>query len=397
MIFTGIANPLLIVRDPVALFILIKSISSKLFKINGYIIIAWIVNLICIPIAVFNGHGSILIAIYGARIFMIHFPLIFIIGKIFTIEDVIKLGKVVLGLIIPMTILIATQFYSPQSALVNRGVGGDEKGGGFAGTDNFFRPPGTFSFTTGNVQYYCFACCFLFFFWLSNKELLNRTLLICYTIAFLIAFPMCISRTLFFQMVLTFIFCIIATSKNSKITTRLIVISIVAGLVFLILGNTSFFQTSFGAFSERFTSANETEGGVKGVLIDRFLGGLIGALVLDNPIPFFGYGIGLGTNVGAQLATGSLSFLLAEGEWGRLVGEMGFIFGFSIILLRIVLGMNLLMVSYKSIVKMNNLPWVLMSFTFLTILQSQFSQPTSLGFAVLLGGIVFASVSHDPV
>ena len=97
------------------------------------------------------------------------------------------------------------------------------------------------------------------------------------------------------------------------------------------------------------------------------------------------------------MATGSLSFLLAEGEWGRLVGEMGFIFGFSIILLRIVLGMNLLMVSYKSIVKMNNLPWVLMSFTFLTILQSQFSQPTSLGFAVLLGGIVFASVSHDPV
>ena len=68
-----------------------------------------------------------------------------------------------------MTLLIALQFYSPQSAWVNRGIGGDIKGGGFTGALGYFRPPGTFSFTTGVSQFFSFTAAFIIFFGLIPK------------------------------------------------------------------------------------------------------------------------------------------------------------------------------------------------------------------------------------
>lgn len=397
-VFPGLATPLLVIRDPIAIYIIFKALKSNLLPSNGYLVTLWTVSIICIPFAVFLGHGNVFVAIYGARIFLFHFPLIFIIGNVFQIEDVILFGKRILALIIPTTILIAAQFYSPQSAFVNRGVGGDEKGAGFGGALGFSRPPGFFSFTSGNVLYYCIAICFILYFWLSEQVKINRILLICYTIAFVIAFPMCISRSLFFQTILSSLFGLIAISRNSKIFVRLLLTFIIVAILILILQNTTFFQTSFGAFSSRFESANQTEGGVKGVLLDRFLGGLISALFFsDHPIPYFGYGIGLGTNVGAMLTTGAAGFIIAEEEWGRLVGEMGFVLGIVIILIRVILGAEMMIASYKAIGKKNLLPWLLMSWTFLAILQNQLGQPTALGFTVIAGGLVMASLNNRDV
>lgn len=117
----------------------------------------------------------------------------------------------------------------------------------------------------------------------------------------------------------------------------------------------------------------------------------------DHPIPYFGYGIGLGTNVGAMLTTGAAGFIIAEEEWGRLVGEMGFVLGIVIILIRVILGAEMMIASYKAIGKKNLLPWLLMSWTFLAILQNQLGQPTALGFTVIAGGLVMASLNNRDV
>jgi hypothetical protein len=65
----------------------------------------------------------------------------------------------------------------------------------------------------------------------------------------------------------------------------------------------------------------------------------LGASILEpfvnSELPFFGFGIGMGTNAGARLLIGrSDVFLIAEGEWGRMIGEMGAIFGVGAILIR---------------------------------------------------------------
>jgi hypothetical protein len=130
-------------------------------------------------------------------------------------------------------------------------------------------------------------------------------------------------------------------------------------------------------------------------LIDRFLGGMGKALAnsLDNSL--FGMGIGMGTNVGAVLLSGSLVFLVDEGEWGRLIGELGPLLGLAIILMRLMLTFKMSRAAYSQLSTGHVLPWLLLSATIIPLAQGQWAQPTSLGFSVLAGGLLMASLKGD--
>src|SRR5580692_7545980 len=106
------------------------------------------------------GHGNIFVAMYGVRCDFLHVPLIFIMGKVLRPADVMALAKVAVWLAVPYTALLVAQFYSPQDAWVNRGVGGSLEGAGFDGALDRYRPPGTFSFISGPAQLYpLFTAC----------------------------------------------------------------------------------------------------------------------------------------------------------------------------------------------------------------------------------------------
>ena len=152
-VFPGLSSPLLLVRDPLAIWMLIRFYRRGYMKPNLYIVLMWILTYFGFILAFFVGHGNIAVASYGARITIIHFPIIFIIGTVFDRNDVIKMGNALLWITIPMTILVAVQFFSPQTAWVNRTVGGGE-GSGFSGAQGFYRVPGTFSFTNGLPMFY---------------------------------------------------------------------------------------------------------------------------------------------------------------------------------------------------------------------------------------------------
>ncbi len=126
-----LSTPLLVIRDPVAIYIIFITLRQKLIRLNMILIGVVAIGIAGIFTALSLGHGNLAVALFGARIFLVHFPLIFIIGRVFNKEDVIKMGKVLLWISVPMAILITLQFYSPQSAWVNRGVGGDLEGAGF--------------------------------------------------------------------------------------------------------------------------------------------------------------------------------------------------------------------------------------------------------------------------
>jgi hypothetical protein len=101
----------------------------------------------------------------------------------------------------------------------------------------------------------------------------------------------------------------------------------------------------------------------------------------------------MGTNAGAKLMTGNTTFLISEGEWGRLIGESGLFLGLVFILLRLVLVWKMLIHSIHCIRIGNTLPWMLLSFGFVIIIQGQWAQPTSLGFAVITGGLILAAIN----
>ena len=138
--------------------------------------------------------------------------------------------------------------------------------------------------------------------------------------------------------------------------------------------------------------ANEQDGGVEGVLIDRFLGGMFAALSNSSVLPFFGYGLGMGTNAGSKLLTGSSGFLIAEGEWGRVIGELGPLMGIVMIFLRLQLGFIVAIASYKNLARGNLLPWLLLSMVLINVPQGQWAQPSSLGFSVLVCGLAIAAL-----
>lgn len=214
--------------------------------------------------------------------------------------------------------------------------------------------------------------------------------------ALMAAIPLSISRTVLFQILLTFVFMLIISGINLRIIPKIVIAVLAVGLMFTTMKDIAFFKTANNAFTERFTSANKTEGGMEGVFVDRFLGGMYGALT-DESFPFWGMGMGMGTNAGAKILTGERSegvFLVSEGEWGRVLGEMGVILGFVVIIIRISLVLYLIRKAWGAISQENVLPWMLLSFGMIIILQGQWAQPTNLGFGILIGGLILASFNQ---
>jgi len=315
-------------------------------------------------------------------------------------SDVIKIGKVTLMIAIPMAVLIALQFYSPQSAWVNRGVGDDMEGAGFSGALGFFRPPGTFSFTLGVSTFFGLVACFVFYFWL-NRQYIKNWILILATVALIVAIPLSISRGLLFQVILSGLFLVLAVIRNPQYTSKILIGAVLIFVGIFILGKLPFVSTATEVFNTRIDNASGTEGGLKGTLVDRFLGEQTAPFKNAMNEPYFGYGIGMGTNAGSQLLTGEREFLISEGEWGRVIGEMGLILGLFIIVLRIAFSAKLFFSSFKNLQQGNLLPWMLISFGMIILINGGWAQPTALGFYTLAAGLLLASFkeasNHAPI
>jgi hypothetical protein len=392
-----LATPLLIVRDPIALWVTLTAVNKGILKTNSFINAILIISIASFLAAILLGHGNVAVALFGLRILVIHFPFMFAMGAITTEEDVIKIGKVTLWIAIPMAILIGLQFYSPQTAWVNRGVGGDESGAGFSGALGYFRPPGTFSFTNGNALFFAFTAMFVFYF-LINIDKVNKYLLMGATIALIASIPLSISRTLIFSVAVCAAFLLFSLSRKPQYAGKVVFGGIGILVLLAVISQLPLFQTAMEATLVRFTTANEGEGGlVQGVIGDRYFGGMIGAVTNSAQLPFFGYGLGMGTNVGAMLLSGKLTYLIAEGEWGRLIGEMGLLFGLLIIILRLSFCLQISILAFQRLKYNDLLPWMMLSFALLNIPQGQWAQPTSLGFSTVAGGLVLASIHKKEV
>jgi hypothetical protein len=389
----GLATPLLIIRDPVAAWLLYTAWRYDQLPSNLYLFVVFFCGILGFFTTMLIGHGNFVVAMYGERIWFLHFPIMFLIGKIFDREDVIKLGKLLLWIAIPMVVIIALQFYTPQSSFINRGIGGDDAGSGFSGANGYFRPSGTFSFTTGNTEFFCVVAVFVIYFWFNAGEI-KKTLLWGSSMALLIAIPLSISRTLSFQIALTLLFAVVPVVQNPKNVGKVVGAAFGVIIMFIVLSQVGLFKNAVETLTARFTDANESEGGIANTLSNRTIAGV------DEPFqsadfPFFGMGIGMGTNAGARLLTGrSDRFLVSEGEWGRLIGEMGSVLGTTVLFTRIAFCLQLVLLSYKKLKVHDILPWLLFSVSFQIISQGQWAQPTALGFAILCGGLTISSLRN---
>lgn len=396
----SLATPLLLVRDPIAIWLTIVGLQKGWIK-SGYAKAMMVVASISFILTLIVGHHNLYIALFGWRIYFFHFPMIFVLGKVLTRTDLLKIGQFILWVSIPMTVLIFIQFHSPQTALVNIGVGG-EGTAGFGGALGYMRPPGTFSFTSGYVSFQAAVGCFLLYYLLMNNTLpkeyqFSKIVLTVLAGCYLLSIPTSISRTHFFQTGVYLIFLFAAAIRKNKFKGKFLKFTIIAVIAGIILSLTGLGETSVEAFTSRFESANELEGGMEGVIGDRYVGGLLGSLI-NFQIPIFGYGIGIGTNVGAKILGGNMySFgFNGEIEWSRIIGECGMLLGLIIIGIRLFFSLYILKKAYNILVKKNDLlPWMLSAGMMLTIPQGQWAIPTNLGFCILFGGLTLAATNSS--
>lgn len=391
-VLPSLSNPLLIVRDPVALAIYTAAFFSGRFPFNGFILTTIVLAVCSIGASVIAGQDNLLVMFYGLRINYGHLPLIWLIPQVLDRDDVERLGSFLLILAIPMTLLMIAQFRSSPNAWINRGIGSDE-GGQIFGADGKIRPPGFFSFITGPQLFYPLVAAF-FLHQISAHRRLWLPLLIATGLAILVALPVSISRTVMLATGLVGIVfgcCLPFTGGGTNLVRAIVFVAIVGvGVSFLPV-----FQEGSRVFMMRWETAAIGSGGdAWGSIWGRIMGNLTQPFFWASQAPFFGNGIGVGSNVGARLLAGQIGFLLVEDEWGKVFLELGPVLGGAFLLLRVSIVLNLATQALRALFqRRDNLPLLLLSACAIPIAQNQWAPPTILGFAVLGGGLVLASLN----
>lgn len=390
-VLPGLSDVLLLSRLPVVAAIYLLALQYNWFP-RSPLVFAVFFLAVSSAILGYILHGSVFAIVYGVSSNFFFIPLIYIIPKIWDRSDVSQVGRFLLYVSIPMTVLILLQFYAPQSAWVNLSVGGTE-GAGFSGALGRYRPPGTFSFITGVAQFYTLMFSFFVGYYLNRGSIrLPKSVLLACGICLPLAIFASISRLLAVGVVLTTVLCFMAIMYNGRRTPSAFkVIGVLAIFVFLAAQLPYFSDTTDAFFARWERSTGEDKGGVREAIIMRTIDDFTRPFKSLDTTPWMGFGIGAGTQVGAKLIRGERGFMLAEGEWGRVLGELGVLMGIGFLLIRCRIVYQMGALSLRQAARGNFLPWLMFSASFMLVLNGQWGQQTTLGFAVLGAGLCFAS------
>ena len=389
-----LSAPLLIIRDPVvigAYFLALKGgIFPKDVFTKSIIYLAFFSFLGGLAAIIISGSGNLSVTLFGLRANFLHLPLLFLIPKVFNLDDVQKLGRWVLLLAAPMAILMVYQFGSPSDAFINRTVGTGE-GFQLSSALGKIRPPGTFSFITGPILYFTFVASFLLY-GLLEQHTYKMWLLSTAGLGLALALAVSGSRGAITSVGIVVLSLIIILFIRPDLISKSYKLLILAAIVGIGISFIPSFKEGLDVLNTRTESANAVEA-KSGGIVGRFIGGFLEPFNNTDQIPLLGYGLGMGTNAGSAILTGTgkAKFLLAEGEWARVFLESGLVLGLLFILLRIALISWMGSLSIKSAADGNILPLLLFSACALIILNGQFGQPTTVGFAILGGGLCLTS------
>ncbi|MGF1451691.1 MAG: hypothetical protein ACFB21_06405 [Opitutales bacterium] len=387
-VLPGLATPLLIVRDPVVLAIYYFAFRRGLFPFNGFVIASFLICYLACTLALIVGHGNFFVAAFGTRVFLLHLPLLFVVPRVMDFEDVVVIGRWCLVLVVPMTVLMVIQHNSGENAWVNRGVGG-EGSAAFTGAMDKIRPPGTWSFISGPSLFYPLATAFWFALYLARRAPL--WLLLPAGVCILVACPISISRGLVLGVALVAVAGLIGLLRQNALSPHRI-LTAAAGLLVVVLaaGRIPQFQEASEVFMARWESAAKTEGGDT-ALADRVFTSYTAPFELVAEAPLFGHGIGIGTNAGAKLATGSRDFLHGEGEWFRILNELGPILGLGMIALRGTLTIYLFIQAWNAWRTNDPTPSFFFAACAMSVLGGQWGQATTQGGMTIGAALLLAS------
>lgn len=344
----SLSNVWMMCREPIVIWTVLSLIGTQNLRsrvAKAFMIIGCIMMLTTLTL----GHQNVWVAFYGFRIWFFHIPYIFIMSNKLNREDLIRICKFLILVFIPMTVLYVMQWGAPPSSILNASMGGGVEEQGVQAAYGAVRPSGTFGHCVGS-SYYNPLIVSLFCITLFSsyyKHIFSKKHFLIFAVAVVLCLITSVSRGAVIQSILTILFIASITILlgNTKTFTKTIVGVIGLFLLFLVLSNVSIEGKSIVApITDRFEMAAEQEGGTSGVMSSRVLEPYKfwndKGKLLDPP--FFGYGLGAGSNFGTQTLHIVNSFYSDSQAWGLgehssqiVTNEMGFLFGGIVFFLRI--------------------------------------------------------------
>ena len=386
-VLPGLAEPLLIVRDPLVMLIYFIAFSRGIFPWRLSTLALFALAMVSVVFAIFAG-ANIFVTAFGLRTNYLHPLLIFLMPMVLDRNDVIKFGKVVLWLSVPIVWLMLLQYNGDKFGSLNVGAGGSVAGQ-LDGAMGKLRPSGPFSFVTGPVSWFSLATAFLFYGW-THRGNFSKISLIAASAATLLAIPISISRSLLMSVVVVLMFGMVSLARDISKAWRIVLPVLILAGIFSLIQDRGLTE----AFDSRWQDSTVKHGGIQVSIVERFFRDYTMAWDTISNASLFGEGIGLGSNVGARLATGAVTFVLAEAEWPKIILELGPFLGAMFILYRCWLAGYIMMGGLKSLLAdADSLSWLLVGAGFLSVLSGQWGQPTLLGFAVFVGGLALSAAN----
>jgi hypothetical protein len=385
---------LLVIRDPLVLLIYVQAIRCRRFQLSAPLVAYFLLLTSFILLALFQMiagvGGGPMVAAYGLRTNFLHLPLIFVIPQVFSSADTIKLGRWVLILSVPMTGLMICQFMSPPSSWINAATSAAADGQQISFALGKIRPAGTFSFATGVAHFYVVATAFLIYGLAQARSSYPRWLLGAALLSVMAVQPVSGSRTLVLGCALVAVAATVFTALSVGQAHRILAVAALICATLAALSLTGFFNEASTVFMTRWDDASG--GSATESLSGRILGGFLEPFAVMSEVGLFGAGVGVGTNAGSALMTGAAQFLLAEGEWSRVILEAGPLLGFSFLAYRLWLAGAIGFRAVAAAKRQNLLAWLLAWSACLSLVNEQLSQPTNLGFMVLVSGLCLAAM-----
>jgi hypothetical protein len=392
-IVPSLSSPLLIVRDPVAIIIYFYAKHAGVFPKNGFIesiiLLALLSFMAGLTVMISAEYGGWIVPLFGFRANFLHLPLIFIFPMVMGYSDLIEFGRLILIVSVPMAALMVLQYLQGTDGWLNVGAGGIAAGQ-IEAVAGKIRPAGTFSFVSGPVNFFSLVTVFVLHGVLQKGV---YPLSLVYSSGFALASAMAVSgsRSAIYSAGIVVAMLLVAVFYNSALVFKAYRIIAFAVIIALLVSLFEFFSEGVQTTTARFQGAHANES-----FNDRMLSGFLGPIYILPDVPILGYGLGVGTNAGAVMLTGSANFLLAEGEWFRVILESGPILGTAFLLWRLTLMALLALNAVRFARRTDYLPLLLLGACGFPLVAGQFGQATSAGFAVLMTGLCLLSCKLRP-
>jgi hypothetical protein len=386
-----LSAPLLFVRDPLAVYAIFLAFRlgtfSRRIGLQWLMAMSALISLGALLGMIVREELPITLYIIGIRTYFLHLPLIWIFAEAFNRDDCEHIGRWLLRFSPVMAALMVFQYIGKRSDWINLGAGGGTQISANIGEK--IRAAGTFSYNSGSGYYFglivAFAIAHLL---MSQARKLDYMALASAVVAVSVSISRSTVAIILIVAILPFTQIKNPFKTLHQLASRQAIATIVAVFFIALSPVRPVVMEGFSNFETRRISAAGSDGGflARTLVLFDFLPQLYEA-------PLLGNGIALGTNAGAQLTTGQQQFLLEEWDWPRHVSELGPLFGTFYIGIRISLTLWLLSVSLRASGNGDILPIALWCSLLPILLAGNIAVPMHMGFAVVIAGLLLASVN----